>query len=441
MTSKNIKKFLIFIAVILLFIGLASATTVNKSTTSKDKKIVKDTPKSFNTEKVVNNNKNIKDIDKITKRNSSKSIDKKTCQTKTKPTSYKGLYYNEATGEYYDDDYYYGYHDENDDDTYYTISMTNKVKLNILTSSNPRTDGKLKITVKALNGTKKINVGKIKVKFNSKEITNKRVNNGKITLNYKLPLKSGTYKITAVYTKNDKKLATKTKNIKVKDSEKMTLAINSNAMGGTFHTLTVKVTKASGKVNNGTVRVKLNGKIIRNINIKNGIAKTTFRIPNIAGIYTITVQYLKYNKIIQSITKNINVKYNQYPIFTKTITFNYNSPYTKNMRIGYGDCLQSYIEPWDGQYGEGVYAFLYYHSNKNDKPFPCTYRLLKATFYQKNYYTNKIITENVKPGYYYKSTQYYIAKTKLREDYLPSKVLVYYRKMTPSEKNYLMKYA
>lgn len=95
-------------------------------------------------------------------------------------------------------------------------TSTNKIKLSIITPSDLKTDGKIKITVKALNGTKKLNDGKIKVKFNNKEVANKYVYNGKIKLNYKLPIKSGKYKLTAIYTKNGKKLATKYKNIIVK---------------------------------------------------------------------------------------------------------------------------------------------------------------------------------------------------------------------------------
>lgn len=124
-----------------------------------------------------------------------------------------------------DDDFIEGYDEDYNDNEFnnYTsqtgkttdnVQTTKKVNLNILTSENPKTDGKLKITIKAINGTTKLNVGKIKVKFNSKQIAYKGVYNGKITINYKLPRKSGTYKITAEYNKNNKKLATINKNLK-----------------------------------------------------------------------------------------------------------------------------------------------------------------------------------------------------------------------------------
>ncbi len=566
---KN-KKLLFLLCLLIVFLLSFSIVSANDNTTTKSN--IKDKVKPVTNKDIVKS-KEVKDlktqennIKSHSKSNDKKILNDEKYSSQVKKSSY---YYDEEEKEIAnysdlvdiylydnddndnhdyieeagnnDEDFREGYDEDYNDNEFnnYTsqtgkttdnVQTTKKVNLNILTSQNPKTDGKLKITIKALNGTTKLNVGKIKVKFNSKQIAYKGVYNGKITLNYKLPIKSGTYKITAEYDKNNKKLATKNKNIKIKDSEKITFKTNTNSKTDTKHTFTVRVTNANGKVNygtvriklngktltnkkvkngiskiiyrmpnkagnykataeyikydkviqsiskninlknsekitlntktstigytdhlfevkvtkpngkvdTGTVRIKLNGKVIANENVKNGIIKTTYKLPNKTGIFKVTAEYIKYGKVVKSVSKNINVKYNQYPILTKTITFKDDIYYEK---LGAGDYAYPFIEWQDAQYDEGAYVSLWYDGINGGDMYPHTYRLTKATFYHENYYTGKIIKDTVEPDCYYITDKYTLVKSRLRYNYEPIKVQIYYRKMTPNEKKILMKYA
>ena len=427
MKTKNIEKVLLLITVTILLVGLVSAASVNKtSSTTKDTKIVKETKpiktqeskslktntkkinttkstdnkatKKIATSKEANNNiskkipyKDLKNINKSIKEysdgeytvtissknhvNGKSNVYKDdgekipyiqttsgtvTVDAKIKPytdeydgsrvfvsfwkdtgPSYTGLYDDaiiydgkfsvtfdlKTYGNYWGCFHYsssYGelYINQNFGIKYYNGKDENKkVKLNIQTSSNLKTDGSIKISVKALKGTTKVEDGKIRIKFNGKKIAYEKISNSKVSTYHILPNKAGKYTITAEYLKNNEKLATKNKKIKITDSEQMTFQTKSNSKTDSTHTYLVKVRNANGEANKGTVRIKLNGKVIGNKNVKNGIARIEYKMPHKAGTYKATAQFIKYGKLIHTLYININVEDSE----TMSLTTNTNT--------------------------------------------------------------------------------------------------------------------
>ena len=271
MIDKQIKKIMLLLIVTTLLLGITCAAETNKTSTTKDTKVVKDTNKAVKTE----HSKNIKTLSKkantttntikTTKKETKKNITKKNINnTKNTNQSLKSSYYyypqisvksktvygkttyleakikyfdededygtvdfyingtkigtktahknvklkytfkNYGTYDYYAvyDDYYYGKDYSNDA----TIKVKAKYDLWITSPNTILANQKATFKFKIYNQSSLIKTGKFKIKLNGKTIATKNMYNGNLKFTYKMPKKPGTYKITAEFYKNNKKI-------------------------------------------------------------------------------------------------------------------------------------------------------------------------------------------------------------------------------------------
>lgn len=382
---KN-KKILILFCLLIVFLLSFSIVSAKDNTTTKTK--INDNTKTVNKDKVVQseNNKNIKTNNKKTNKTiaKDKNIPKKYTYNLPKKSIKSAWYYDKELDEYIEEEDYY------DEYNYYEREY-----LQINSKSTAYANQKIKITVKATNHTSKLKVGKVRVKFNKKTITTKAVKNGKITLNYRLPKKSGTYKITAEYIKG-KKLVIKTKNITVKDLDKLKFSISSKTYTpGSKYTFIAKVTNPYKTVNYGKVKLTLNGKTIANKKVRNGKITFKYQLPKTLKTYKVTASYIKNNKVVTKITDKIKLGYNRNIYLHKVL----------DVKNGNYINLKASVKNSDGSYTQsGKVAF--FIDNKLIKSVKVNYgeasfnyrvyktagkHIIKATYYN---YLNQVDSKN-----------------------------------------------
>ncbi len=170
--------------------------------------------------------------------------------------------------------------------TYTTVSMP-------YITSNPSTKIQLNATVKDKNGNY-INTGTVRFRINGATIGVTNVTNGIASLYYYTPRTVNYYTLQAVYSgSNNYASSTTTSTLNVKSTTStITYITPITASPSTKIQLNATVTDKNGnKVNEGTVRFKINGATINIASVNNGVASLYYYTPRTVGNYSIQAIY------------------------------------------------------------------------------------------------------------------------------------------------------
>lgn len=182
-----------------------------------------------------------------------------------------------------------------------------KEKITLSLPGNGDTREEIVITTKVVNDTQKLNRGYVLLKSNGKKIATAKVKDGETTTIYRLPYISGSYIITAEYKYANKSLASDSKEINVYDVESLYYDTIGNSTTGSKIVFKATVFNPHITVNYGSVKVYLGDKLLFKKAVKNDMVSQTITIPNKSGTYTLEVQYIKQNSIINQKKNNIKI--------------------------------------------------------------------------------------------------------------------------------------
>ena len=276
MKNNKLTKLLLLLAITIMLLGIVNATKINDSKI-ENTKIVKTTKdpiivKTENLEKKINTDNNTITNKKLKDNSSKKQINKNSINNQTK---------KEKT--------YSGHVD---------VTVASKVVYNKKTN----------IVVKLYGFNPYTDTGYVYLYLDDHLIDSKKASK---TTKFGVTFADyGTCKYEVDYYGYGG-TAIDTGEIKIKPRYSMTLTAPSTVNPNQKIKATVKILDKNTRISSGTVRIKLNGKTISTKHFKNGLLTITYKMPNNSGNYKLKMEYLKNNKVMKSVTKNIKIKYHK----------------------------------------------------------------------------------------------------------------------------------